>query len=96
MKPAWSTGQIVKPAYEIRVRKISGSPHTSHKLIVDGKVLRDQLSPFSESEIAGHIATHIAPPGPPMKAFVAPKPGRPKKKTAGVNDRGFIWKETEE
>lgn len=84
----------MKPAYEIRVRPLAGSPHKSHTLIYRGQVLRSQLSPFSESEIAGHIATHIAPPGPPMKAFVAPKPGRPKKAT--VRSNGFVWKTEDE
>lgn len=38
--------------YEIRTRKLDGSPYFAHDLVVGGRVVRSQLSPYDAEEAA--------------------------------------------
>lgn len=79
------------PAYELRKRKLHGSPHTVHAIFVGGVCVREQLSPMSDAEIESHVRAHLAPKPASrlddMKKFHwtegNAKPGRKKKPGRG-------------
>jgi len=91
------------PAYEVRRQKLIGSDHVKHSLHVGGVLIREQISPFSDAEIADLVRSHLNPPAhvanrPPefnpgarSKAYSV-KGGRKKK----VTETGFKWTEPEE
>jgi hypothetical protein len=86
----------------IVVKRVVGSPHTSHTLYYRGQVLRSQLSAMTDAEIADHVRVHLNPPVSRLdrmadfwKSGSKGKPaGRPKKAT--VNAAGFLWRPTDE
>jgi hypothetical protein len=92
------------PPSDIRivVKRVIGSPHTSHTLYYRGQVLRSQLSPMTEADIADHVRVYLNPPVSRLDRMAdfwknqstGGKAGRPKKAT--VQSNGFVWKNTEE
>lgn len=45
------------PGVEVRKQRlIGGADDTNYRLFVDGACIREQLSPFGEQEIPGHVA----------------------------------------
>lgn len=81
------------PAFEVRTRKLVGSPYTRHALHVNGVEIHSQLSPYGEAEIEDRVRSYLNPkPVQPVKQIWATsnvKHGRPKqraKPSAGWRD----------
>ena len=46
---------------EIRKRTLMGTRYVQHSLVVDGAIVHEQLSPYSEDEIESRIRSHLNP-----------------------------------
>lgn len=77
--------------YELRKRKLDGSPYTVHAILVGGLEIYAQLSPMSEEEIESRIHAHLHPVVRPPVKEVHAKSGPKPKRAATVNARGFLW-----
>lgn len=90
---------MTAPLYELRKRKEAGAPYIRHSIVVSGVEIHAQISPYTEDEIEQRIGQHLHPAA--VRAFnpkgpkIKPGPKKGQKRTASVNDRGFLWKDEE-
>lgn len=54
--------------YTLRARKLVGSPHVRHSIVVDGVEIHAQISPYSPAEAAERVHLHKHPPKPGITA----------------------------
>jgi hypothetical protein len=72
----------------VRAVKIVGVPHTRYEIWLDGVLIRSQLHPYSEAEVDGYVAAHLAPkptmrPLVPGNEYFRPLKGKPGPKPKG-------------
>jgi hypothetical protein len=64
------------PGAKVTSAPLMGAPYRTYTLEYRGQVLRSQLSPFGDDEIAALVRSHLAPVATPPVREIRAKPGR--------------------